>query len=53
MFIDGRWRGGLAGQPVINPADGSTITYVPHATRDDLDDAVAAAARGFALWSRI
>jgi hypothetical protein len=36
---------------VINPADQSVLGIVPHATRSDLDDALAAAEQGFKVWS--
>ena len=49
LYIDGRWKR-ASGQPVINPADESVLGTVPTATRADLDDALAAAERGFALW---
>jgi succinate-semialdehyde dehydrogenase / glutarate-semialdehyde dehydrogenase len=49
LYIDGRWKR-ASGQPVINPADESVIGTVPHATTGDLDDALAAAGRGFVLW---
>ena len=38
------------GQPVINPADESVLGTVPHATRADLDAALAAAEKGFKVW---
>jgi len=37
---------------VINPADESVLGTVPTATRADLDDALAAAQRGFAVWRK-
>jgi acyl-CoA reductase-like NAD-dependent aldehyde dehydrogenase len=37
--------------PVINPATGASFDYVPHGTRDDLDNAVDAAAEAFKTWS--
>jgi succinate-semialdehyde dehydrogenase/glutarate-semialdehyde dehydrogenase len=51
LYIDGRWKRS-GGQPVINPADESVLGTVPTATTADLDDALEAAERGFALWSR-
>ena len=48
LYIDGRWKR-ASGQPVINPADESVLGTVPTATTADLDDALAAAERGFAL----
>ena len=51
LYVDGEWRR-ADGQPVINPADESVLGTVPHATRADLDDALAAAEQGFKVWSR-
>jgi len=53
LLIDGRWRGSPDGEPVFNPADGSVIATLPHATRADLDEALRAAQRGFERWRRI
>jgi succinate-semialdehyde dehydrogenase/glutarate-semialdehyde dehydrogenase len=49
LYIDGHWKR-AAGAPIINPADESVIGTVPHATTADLDDALAAAERGFGTW---
>jgi succinate-semialdehyde dehydrogenase/glutarate-semialdehyde dehydrogenase len=49
LYIDGSWKR-ASGQPIINPADESVIGTVPHATTADLDDALAAAERGFRVW---
>jgi succinate-semialdehyde dehydrogenase/glutarate-semialdehyde dehydrogenase len=49
LYIGGRWKS-ASGQPVINPADETSIGTVPHATRQDLDDALEAAEKGFRLW---
>lgn len=51
LYIGGEWRT-ADGQAVINPADESVIGTVPHATKADLDDAIAAAEKGFKVWSR-
>ncbi len=51
LYIGGEWRT-AAGAPVINPADESVLGTVPHATRADLDDALAAAEEGFRLLSQ-
>jgi succinate-semialdehyde dehydrogenase/glutarate-semialdehyde dehydrogenase len=52
LFIDGQWRASHDGRtlPVINPATGETLGTVAHAGITDLDDALAAAERGFAVW---
>jgi succinate-semialdehyde dehydrogenase/glutarate-semialdehyde dehydrogenase len=52
FYIGGEWKS-ADGAPVINPADESVLGTVPHATRADLDDALAAAEEGFRLWSRM
>jgi succinate-semialdehyde dehydrogenase/glutarate-semialdehyde dehydrogenase len=54
LFIDGQWRASLDGRtlPVIDPATGETLGTVAHADIADLDDALAAAERGFAVWRR-
>jgi succinate-semialdehyde dehydrogenase/glutarate-semialdehyde dehydrogenase len=51
-YIGGRWTRGAGGWEVLNPADESVIGTVPLATRADLDDALAAAADGFRIWSK-
>jgi succinate-semialdehyde dehydrogenase / glutarate-semialdehyde dehydrogenase len=51
LYIAGEWKSASAA-PVINPADESVLGTVPHATRADLDDALAAAEDGFKIWSR-
>ncbi len=52
MFIGGKWRSSDRGEPVINPADGSTLGTLPHASQTDLDDALQAAQAGFETWRR-
>jgi succinate-semialdehyde dehydrogenase/glutarate-semialdehyde dehydrogenase len=51
LYIGGEWKT-AAGAPVINPHDESVLGTVPHATRGDLDNALAAAEHGFRVWSR-
>jgi succinate-semialdehyde dehydrogenase/glutarate-semialdehyde dehydrogenase len=46
LYIGGEWRT-ASGAPVVNPADESVLGTVPHASRTDLDDALAAAEQGF------
>jgi succinate-semialdehyde dehydrogenase/glutarate-semialdehyde dehydrogenase len=53
MFIGGKWITSDAGEAVINPADGSVLGQLPHASRADLDAALAAAAAGFETWRRV
>ncbi|MCT4609684.1 MAG: NAD-dependent succinate-semialdehyde dehydrogenase [Pelagimonas sp.] len=52
LFIDGTWRKGASDMPVVNPATEDELGRLPIATTEDLDDALAAAERGFRLWSR-
>ncbi len=54
LHIDGRWRDAAEGRSlaVVNPATGQEIGRVAHASRSDLDEALAAAERGFAIWKR-
>jgi succinate-semialdehyde dehydrogenase/glutarate-semialdehyde dehydrogenase len=51
LYIDGEWlRTTRATMPVVNPATGQPIGALPTATTDDLDAAIEAAERGFAVW---
>lgn len=52
LYIDGQWRKASTDLPVLNPATEEEIGRLPHATTSDLDDALAAAERGFRTWSR-
>ncbi|OYX41570.1 MAG: NAD-dependent succinate-semialdehyde dehydrogenase [Rhodobacterales bacterium 32-67-9] len=52
LFIDGQWRETRESLPVINPATEAVIGRLPHAETSDLDDALAAAERGFRIWRR-
>jgi len=55
LLIAGQWRGASSGETldVRNPATGAVIGTVAKATSEDLDEAVAAAGRGFAAWRRV
>ena len=55
LHIDGAWTAGDAGQtiPVMNPATGEANGVVAHAGLVDLDRALEASARGFAVWRRV
>jgi len=44
---------GAQSRTVVNPATGEPIARVPHASREDLANAVAAAAKGFETWKRV
>lgn len=52
LHIDGRWRPAADGRtiPVADPATSEQIGTVAHAGTADLDEALAAAARGFEAW---
>lgn len=52
MFIDGQEvsGGGRKTEAVINPATEDVLAALPHATSSDLDEAIAASVRGFAVW---
>lgn len=54
LFIDGQWRASQDGrtQPVIDPATGQQLGTVAHASISDLDEALAAAERGFDVWRK-
>lgn len=54
LYIDGQFiaGGGRATQDVLDPASGEVLGQLPHASRDDLDAALAAAARAFVSWKR-
>lgn len=54
LFINGHWCDATGGRtiPVIDPATGLRIGTVAHADRADLDAALAAAERGFAVWRK-
>ncbi len=53
FLIGGAWRSAAPGEDVINPSDGAVLAPLPHAARADLDDAVAAAERGLAVWRKV
>ncbi|PHK96884.1 NAD-dependent succinate-semialdehyde dehydrogenase [Pseudoroseomonas rhizosphaerae] len=55
LHIDGQWRAATGGRaiPVLNPATEEQIGTVPHANESDLDEALAAAERGFAVWKKV
>ena len=55
LFIDGTWRPARSGRtiPVLNPATEEVIGTLAHAGKDDLDEALDAAAKGFAVWRKV
>ncbi len=52
LYIGGKWRNGEGRDThkVVNPATGDTLAELPLATTADLDEALVATARGFAMW---
>ena len=52
LFIDGQWLNGSGrkGEDVINPATGKVLAVLPHASKADLDAALAAAEKGLQVW---
>jgi len=54
LFIDGQWLGAdnRKSEDVINPATGKVLAKLPHASKADLDAALAAADKAFGAWSR-
>ncbi len=54
LYIDGQWLGAdnRKSEDVINPATGKVLARLPHASKADLDNALAAADKAFGAWSR-
>ncbi|HEY8050472.1 MAG TPA: NAD-dependent succinate-semialdehyde dehydrogenase, partial [Ramlibacter sp.] len=52
LFINGEWQDAQDGRTlaVFNPASGKEIGRVSHASKADLDRALAAAQKGFEVW---
>jgi succinate-semialdehyde dehydrogenase / glutarate-semialdehyde dehydrogenase len=55
LFINGSWTPAAGGRTidVVNPASGEKIGTVPHAAISDLDKALEAAEKGFAIWRKV
>jgi len=55
LHIAGAWRAASTGEtlPVLNPATAEPIGELPVASRDDLDEALEAAKRGFKTWRTV
>jgi succinate-semialdehyde dehydrogenase/glutarate-semialdehyde dehydrogenase len=55
LHIDGKWRPSASGKtiPVLNPATEETVGTVAHAGKADLDEALAAAEKGFKAWRAV
>src|SRR6266516_2314962 len=51
-YINGKWVNGVGrkGEDVNNPATEKPLARLPHASKSDLDEALAAAQKGFTLW---
>ena len=52
LYIGGCWRMTADDLAVVNPANEQVIGRLSCAGRQDLDDALEAAAKGFAVWSQ-
>ena len=53
LFIDGQFREGSGNRIAVeNPATGEVIGHIAEATQSEIDEAVQAAHRAFAVWSR-
>src|SRR5207245_11300109 len=52
-FIGGKFRESRAEKtdPIPNPATGQTIASLPHSTREEINEAVAAAKKAFPAWA--
>jgi len=55
LYIDGAWSDAAAGRrhAVMNPATGTAIGTFAWAERADLDRALEAAEKGFAVWKKV
>src|SRR5215510_7794336 len=52
LYVGGEWKngGGRKGEDVVNPATEKPLARLPHASVSDLDEALAAATKGFEVW---
>src|SRR5579862_6770161 len=55
LHIGGKWRAATGGRTIgiVNPATEEVIGKLAHASREDLDEALAHAAKGFAVWRKM
>jgi len=55
LHVNGEWRAARSGKTinVLNPANEEVIGTVAHAEKPDLDEALAAAEKGFAVWKKV
>ena len=53
-YIDGKWvePTGAKSQDVMNPAKDTALGKLGHASKGDLDKAIAAAEKGFQVWRK-
>ena len=54
-YIDGKWMQPTSGksQDVMNPSTNAKLGKLGHASKADLDHALASAAKGFAVWRKV
>ena len=53
LYINGEWRKTSDDLPVLNPATEEEIGRLPHAGKNDLEDALAAAEPAFKAWRQV
>ncbi|MFM7423202.1 MAG: aldehyde dehydrogenase family protein, partial [Alphaproteobacteria bacterium] len=55
LHVNGEWRAARSGKTinVLNPANEEVVGTVAHAEKVDLDEALAAAEKGFAVWKKV
>ncbi|MDP1933896.1 MAG: aldehyde dehydrogenase family protein, partial [Nitrosomonas sp.] len=55
LLINGQWRHGKGAKILrdLNPYDGSTLVEIPHANRDDMDEAYRGAAKAQHEWAAL
>ena len=55
LYINGEFTSGDsgAGEDVLNPSTDAVLAHVPHAKQAELDKAVEAAEKGFAVWRKM
>src|SRR6185437_14920176 len=55
LLVGGEWRDAenRPHEDVLNPANENVLARLPHATARDLENALDAAAKGFALWRAV
>ena len=54
LYIDGEFTKGNSGigEDVVNPATDAALAHLPHAKKEEMDRALAAAARAFREWKK-